>query len=111
MTTVANFTFFIQKKSAAEALRIFAETYGDLALSETACRDEFRCFKNNNFYVEDKERSGKLKKLDDEELEALLHEDSCQAQAQLAESLGVGHTMASKHLKALGMILKQAEKH
>ena len=48
-----------------------------------------------------------MKKFEDEELEALLHEDSCQAQAELAESLGVDHTIVSKRLKALGLIQKQ----
>ena len=39
----------------------------------------------------------------DEELEALLHEDSCQAQAEFSESLGVDRTKVLKCLKALGM--------
>ena len=63
--------------------------------------------KDNHFDVEDKERSGALKKFEDEELEALLDEDTCQVQAKLVESLGVDHTTVSKHLKGLGMIQKQ----
>ena len=47
------------------------------------------------------------KKFDDEELEALLHKDSCQVQAELAESFGVDQTEVSKSFKALGMIQKQ----
>ncbi|KAG5323389.1 MOS1T transposase, partial [Pseudoatta argentina] len=50
--------YFIQKKSAAEAHRILVQTYGDNALSDTTCRDWFRRFKNNDFQLEDKERSG-----------------------------------------------------
>ncbi|KAG5315597.1 MOS1T transposase, partial [Pseudoatta argentina] len=45
-------------KSAAEAHRILVQTYGDNALSDTTCRDWFRRFKNNDFQLEDKERSG-----------------------------------------------------
>ena len=71
--------YFIQKKFAAEAHRILVENYGNHALSETTCRDWFRHLKNNDFDVEDKERSGTPKKFEDDELEALLHEDSCQA--------------------------------
>ena len=67
--------YFILLKSAAEAHRILVETYGDHALSETPCRDWFRHFKNNDFDVEDKKNAWKL---EDEKLEALLHEDSCQ---------------------------------
>jgi len=40
-------------------------------------------------------------------LEALLHEDSCQALAELAELLEVDHTTISKRFKVLGMIQKQ----
>ena len=71
------------------------------------CRDWFRRFKNNDFYVEDKERSGTPKNFEDEELEKLLHENSCKAQVEIAESLRVDHTTVSKRLKALGMIQKQ----
>lgn len=99
--------YFIQKKSAAEAHKILVETYGDHALSETTCRDWFRRFKNNDFDVEVKERSGAPTMFADEILEALLHEDSYQAQAELAESLRVDYTTVSKRLKALGMTQKQ----
>ncbi|EFN75840.1 hypothetical protein EAI_17023, partial [Harpegnathos saltator] len=75
--------YFFQKKFAAGAHRIFVETYGDHALSETTCRDWFRRFKNNDFDVEDKECSGAPKKFEDEELEALLDEDPCQTQNEL----------------------------
>ena len=74
---------FIQKKSAAEAHRILVETYSDHDLLETTYTDCFRCLKNNDFDVEDKELSGASKKFEDEELETLLHEDSCQVQDQL----------------------------
>ncbi|GBM73865.1 hypothetical protein AVEN_90552-1 [Araneus ventricosus] len=48
----------------------------------------------------------KIKRNSPEEMEASLHEDSCQTRAELAE-LGVDHTTVSKCLKALGMIQKQ----
>ncbi|KAG5327557.1 MOS1T transposase, partial [Pseudoatta argentina] len=66
--------YFIQKKSAAEAHRILVQTYDDNALSDTTCRDWFRRFKNNDFQLEDKERSGAPKKFQDKELEQLLDE-------------------------------------
>jgi len=53
--------YFIFKKSAAEVEhRILLQTYGEHALSETT--DWFRHFKNNDFYVKDKEHSGATKK-------------------------------------------------
>ena len=99
--------YFTLKKSAAETHRILVKTYGDHALLETTGREWFRRFKNNDFDVEDKERSGIPKKFEDEKFEALLPEDSCQAQDELAESLGVDHITVSKRSKALEMIHKQ----
>ena len=102
-----NFTAqLIQKKSAVKAHQLLVETYDDHPLSETTYKNWFRRFKNNDFDVEDKERSGSPKKFENEELEALLHEDSCQAPAELAESLGVDHTVVSKRLNIFGMIQK-----
>ena len=66
--------YFIQNKSAAGAHRILVETYGDNGLSDTTCRDWFRRFKNNDFKLEDKERSGASKKFEDKELEEILDE-------------------------------------
>jgi len=71
--------------------------------------DWFRRFKNYDFDVDDKERSG-VEKVEDEELETLLHEDSSQTLAELAESLGVDHTTVSKRLKVLEMIQKQGHR-
>ncbi|KAG5319839.1 MOS1T transposase, partial [Pseudoatta argentina] len=79
--------YFIQKKSAAEAHRILVQTYGDNALSDTTCRDWFRRFKNNDFQLEDKERSQTL--------------------SELGEILQVDESSVSKRLKGLGMIQKQ----
>ncbi|KAG5319654.1 MOS1T transposase, partial [Pseudoatta argentina] len=98
---------FIQKKSAAEAHRILVQTYGDNALSDTTCRDWFRRFKNNDFQLEDKERSGAPKKFQDKELEQLLDEDPSQTLSELGKILQVDESTVSKRLKGLGMIQKQ----
>lgn len=57
--------------------------------------------------MEDKEREGRPVKFEDADLEALLDQDSCQTEEQLAESLGVTQQAISHRLKALGMIQKQ----
>ena len=63
--------------------------------------------KMSNFGLEDEERPGQPKKFEDEEMEALLDEDCCQAQKELAESLGVTQAAISKRSKAAGYIQKQ----
>jgi len=50
----------------------------------------FKSGESDGFYVEDKEcECGRPKLVENAELEALLHEDLCQTQEELAESLGV----------------------
>ncbi|KAG5317193.1 MOS1T transposase, partial [Pseudoatta argentina] len=89
--------YIIQKKSAAEAHTILVQT----------CRDWFRRFKNNDFELEDKERSGAPKKFQDKELEQLLDEDPSQTLSELGKILQVDESTVSKRLKGLGMIQKQ----
>ena len=57
------------KKSATEAHRLLVETYGEAALSKRSCREWFQKFKNGEFDIEDKERSGRPKVYKDLEFE------------------------------------------
>lgn len=99
--------FFNLKKSAAEAHRLLLEAYGEAALSERSCQEWFQKFKKGEFYVKDKERSGRPKVYEDMELEVLLEEDSSQTQKELALTLQVTQQAISHRLKSLGMIQKQ----
>ncbi|EFN78251.1 hypothetical protein EAI_15830, partial [Harpegnathos saltator] len=56
-------------KTAAEAHRMLVEVYGDNATSDKTCREGFRCSKIGDFDVEDKERSGRPRVFEDEELQ------------------------------------------
>ena len=78
------------------------ETYGDNALSDTTCRSWFQHCKNNDFKLEDKERSGAAKKFEDKELEEILSDAS-----RIWKTLQVDESTVSKRLKVLGMIQKQ----
>jgi transposase len=95
------------KKIAAESHHILHEVYGDHALAEQTCRKWFARFKSGDFDLENKDRPGQPKKFEDADLEALLDEDSCQTQEELAESLGVDRSTIAKRLHNLGMIQKQ----
>lgn len=79
--------YFTKKTTAFKAHRDFVESYGNHALLETIYRCWFRCFKNKDFGIEDKERYGAPKKFEDEQLEVLLHEYLCQMKAELVELL------------------------
>jgi len=91
----------------AEAHRMLVEVYGDTAPTDKSYREWFRRFKDGDFSVEDKPRSGQPKKFEDKKLEALLEEDQSQTQEELAESLGVIQQVVSVRLRAMGMIQKQ----
>ena len=69
--------FFNLKKSVAEAHRLLVETYGKAALNDRSC-EWVQKFKNCEFDIEDKGRSGRPKVYEDAKLEALLDQDSCQ---------------------------------
>ena len=99
--------YFIRNKSAAEAHRILVETHGDNALSDTTCRDWFRLFKNNDFKLEDKERSGAPKKFEDKELDEILDVNRSQTLKELGKTLQVDESTVSTRLKVLGMIQRQ----
>ena len=65
------------------------QIYGEHALAERTCQKWFARFKSGDFGLEDEERPGQPKRFEDEELEALLDQDGCKTQEELAESLGV----------------------
>ena len=78
---------FNMKKSAVH--RMLSNTYGEAVISERTCREWFQRFKNGDFDVEDRHSGGREKVFEDAELKALLEQDSCQNQEELARSLGV----------------------
>ncbi|GFY15614.1 mariner Mos1 transposase [Trichonephila clavipes] len=80
---------FNMKKSAAEAHRMLSNTNGEAAISERMCREWLQRFMNGDFDVKDQHTGGREKVFEDAELEALLDQDSCQTQQELAGSLGV----------------------
>ena len=101
------FYYFNVKKTVAESHRILVEVYGEHVLAEWTCQKWFARFKSGDFSLGDEERPGQPKKFEDEELVSLLDEDCCQAQEEIAESLGVTQAAISKRLKAAEYIQKQ----
>ncbi|GBP64419.1 Mariner Mos1 transposase [Eumeta japonica] len=77
------------------------------AISQRMCREWFQRFKNGDFDVEDQHDGGNEKDFENAELEALLVQDLCQTQQELAGLLGVTQQAISKRLKVMGMIQKQ----
>ncbi|GJQ83281.1 hypothetical protein Trydic_g8873 [Trypoxylus dichotomus] len=89
------------KKFATEAYRMLSNTYVEIAISERACSEWFKRFKNGDFNIEYRHGAERGKVFTHTELEALLHKDSCQTQEELAATLGVTQQAISRRLKAM----------
>lgn len=98
---------FHLKKTAAEAHEMLMQAYGDNVPSDKSCREWFRRFKIGDFSVNDKPRSGQPKKFEDDELQALIDEDPCQSQDELAQLLNIHRSTISVRLAAMGKIYKE----
>jgi len=94
------------KKSAAGAHRMLSNIYGETVISERTCG-----FNASRMVILTSKTGMAVKErrlFKDAELEALLHEDSCRTQEELAGALGVTQRAISKFgLKAMRMIQKQ----
>ena len=97
------------EKSVAETYSILCRVYGKHAPSQNTCERWFKCFKNDNFSMKDNDRPGRSSAFEDQELQALLNEDACQTQKQLALQLGVAQQKVSDRLKEMGKILKEGK--
>ena len=95
---------------------MLSNTYDEAAISERMCREWFQRFKNGDFDVEDRHSGGREKVFEDAELKALLEQDSCQNQEEVARSLGVSqHAISKRHgndseARKLGVVRIKAER-
>lgn len=100
---------FKLKKNAAEATEMINLAWGDNSVGASTVRRWFTKFRDGNFNLEDDPRPGPEKQFEDEELQALLDENPCQTQKELAEQLEVTQVAISNRLHALGKIQKEGK--
>ena len=100
---------FHQGKSAAKACESICSVLGVNVVSKSTCEFWFRRFKEDDFDVSDRERSGAPQKVTNNELQALLDQNSCQTQNELAQQLGVTQQDISIRLRQMGKILKEGK--
>ena len=75
----------------AKAAHEICAVYGENAMPERTRQWWFSCFKNCNFTLTNDERSDRPVKLDDDQLNNLLHENPRQSTRELGEQLGCDH--------------------
>ena len=94
---------FNWKKNAAEAHRMLVEVYVDTA-TDKSCREWFRRFKDRDFSVEDKPRSGTAKKIRRQKIRGIIR---VKRKRSLQNHWGVTQQAVSVRLRAMEMIQKQ----
>lgn len=96
-------------KNGAEATDLINSTLGDNSVSHSTVKKWFGRFRDGNLCLEDDPRPGIKRKAKDEDLEALLEENTAQTQHELANQLGVTQQTISVRLQALGKIQKEGK--
>ena len=97
---------FQQGKKAKDAFNSLCTVFGEEVVTYPTVTRWFKRFTNGDFNLDDREREGRPEKVLDGDLKALLDENPCRTQQELAEVLEVDQTTISSHLKAMGKIAK-----
>lgn len=93
-------------KNGAEATDLINSTLGDNSVSHSTVKKWFSQFRNGNFSLEDDPRPGGERKKD-QDLEALLDENSAQTQQELADQLGATQQAVPVRLRSSGKTKKE----
>jgi len=97
--------FSFQKgKNAAQTAKKICIVYGDSAIAKSTIRKWFTRFRNGNFDLEDRERSGRSVVVDDDQILTLIENNSRHTTRDIAEILHISHMSVIRHLKTLGYI-------
>ena len=91
---------------AAEATRNICAVYGENVIGESTARKWLCRFKEGHFDLSDSPRSGRPSGLDEDRLNALIHDDSHQSTRELANVMNCDQSTIVRHLKSIGKVQK-----
>ena len=80
--------------------------YGEGFIDESMARKWFAKFKNGNFDISDTPHSRRPFEFDEDHLKALLKEESCQTNCELAEKINCDQKTILNHLHSMGFAKK-----
>ena len=83
---------FNKGTKAVEAARNICAMYGDNAIGENTARKRFSHFKEDHFDISDTPRSGKPSGFDEDRLNTLIYNDTCQCTRELANLMNCDHS-------------------
>ena len=98
---------FQQGKNVKTAMESISSVLGKDVLTYDVCAFWFRRFKEGEFSLIDRPRSGAPRTCMNEDLDKLLSENSAQTQTELAKQLGLCQKTVSNHLHEMGKIQKE----
>lgn len=94
---------FLSHTTLKDSETLLKKVYNQHAPSYPTIQRWFHRFKENDFSLDDQERSGRPRELDLDTLKAQVESDPFQTTRELATTLGVHHSTIADGLKSLGM--------
>ena len=67
--------YFREGKNAAQAAKKLSDVYGEESLKDRQCRNRFNKFRSGDFSFKDEQSSGRLNKVDDDQIKAIIKSD------------------------------------
>lgn len=89
-------------KNATQAYENICVAHGGDVISRATCYNWINRFKQGNFSVENKPKSGRPVKIDDNKLQQLIEKNPDSSTRELGDLLGVSKTTIDNHLHQLG---------
>ena len=93
-------------RNATEAANNLRGAYGDKGPSVRECQRWFERFRNGDFSVEDKPRSGHPQKVDNEVLRTLIESNPKQSLEEMSVELKCDRSTIWRHLKQIGKVFR-----
>lgn len=108
MSIFENLLLFVfnQGSKAVKATRDICAMYGEDAIAERTTHDWYAKLKNGNFDLKDEPCSGHPAEFNEEQLNQLLHKNSCQMTQEPEEKMECSDTAIEKHLHSMGKVQK-----
>ena len=97
---------FKRCETAVNCSKNICEAFGDNIVTIRMCQRWFKKFRDGDFDLCDKQRSGRPQSVDDNVLKQMVKENPRQTSRELAERLSVDHTTVLDHLHKLKMVSK-----
>lgn len=94
-------------KSAAESTRNICAAIGQDAVSHSTAKYWFQRFREGDYSLEDRPRSGRPSTLDTQRLHSLINADPTQTTRSLAEQLDTSHSTVERHLHDQGLEFRE----